>query len=359
MNAEPQLELNTHHENAHGKHLLGIQGLTREELCGMVADAATFVEVSDRSIKKVPALRGKTILNVFLEPSTRTRVSFEIAGKRLSADTINLTASGSSAQKGENLMDTARTLQAMAPDVVVIRHWASGAAKFLAEKLRYTSIVNAGDGMNEHPTQALLDLLTIQRHFGKSINELSGLSVAIVGDVRHSRVARSAVWSHLLLGNKVRLVGPPTLVPEYLVHEECFGSRVMICSDLQEGIEGADVVMALRMQKERQNQAFIGSLDEYSKMFGLSRQKLDRFCPGAVVLHPGPANRGIEINGELMYEQRSLIEEQVRYGVAVRMSVLFRLGSRDHRLGDDWERRNASDGAADEQNTSSVAGGAK
>ncbi|MCB0330590.1 MAG: aspartate carbamoyltransferase catalytic subunit, partial [Bdellovibrionales bacterium] len=273
------------------KHLLDIKSLSKEELLAFVSEAQTFIEVSERSIKKVPALRGKTILNVFLEDSTRTRVSFEIAGKRLSADTINISGSGSSISKGETLLDTARTLQAMRPDVIVIRHRASGAAHFLAQRLSSTAVVNAGDGMNEHPTQALLDLLSLQQHFGKSLQELPKLKVAIVGDIRHSRVARSNVWAHLLLGNEVRLVGPPGLVPEFLRDEECFGERVAIHSRLESGIEGADVVMVLRMQKERQKDSYIGSLDEYSRFYGVSLPKIDQHCPGALILHPGPANR--------------------------------------------------------------------
>ena len=307
--------------------LLDIKSLSQEELFRYVEESETFIEVSERRIKKVPALRGKTILNVFFEPSTRTRVSFEIAGKRLSADTINISASGSSLSKGENLLDTARTLQAMRPDVIVLRHQSSGAAHFLARRLTSTSIVNAGDGMNEHPTQCLLDLLSLQQHFQKPIRELTGLKVGIVGDVRHSRVARSNVWAHILLGNTVRLIGPPGLVPVELTDPTCFGSKVEITNDLNEGLEGLDVVIVLRLQKERQKEAFIGSLDEYSKFYGVSAQRIKRACPGALVLHPGPANRGVEINGELLYAQKSLVENQVRLGVAVRMAVLFRLAT--------------------------------
>jgi len=314
-------------QNTPLQHLLDIKSLSREQLIALVRDAETFIEVSERNIKKVPALRGKTILNVFLEASTRTRVSFEIAGKRLSADTINISGSGSSLSKGENLIDTARTLQAMRPDVIVLRHNASGAAHFLANQLQNTKIVNAGDGMNEHPTQCLLDLLTLSQRFQHSIDSLSGKTVAIVGDVRHSRVARSNIWAHKILGNKVRLVGPPGLVPELLCSSECFGPEVEIYHSLEDGLRGADIVMVLRLQKERQRDSFIGSFDEYSRFYGISSKRMNQLCPDAVLLHPGPANRGIEISGELLYEHRSLVEEQVRLGVAVRMSVLFRLAT--------------------------------
>lgn len=326
-NAEVPSLQNTTTEHSSPRNLLDIKSLTKNQLLSLVKDAETFIEVSERSIKKVPALRGKTILNVFLEPSTRTRVSFEIAGKRLSADTINITGSGSSISKGESLVDTARTLQAMRPDVIVLRHNASGAAHFLARRLRSTTIVNAGDGMNEHPTQCLLDLLTLSERFGKSTDGLTGKTVSIVGDIRHSRVARSNVWAHRILGNRVRLVGPPGLVPELLRSQECFGPDVEVHHSLEEGIRDADVVMVLRIQKERQKDSFIGSLDEYSRFFGITLEKMNRLCPDAVLLHPGPANRGIEISGDLLYEQRSLVEQQVRLGVAVRMSVLFRLAT--------------------------------
>ncbi|MCB0353226.1 MAG: aspartate carbamoyltransferase catalytic subunit [Bdellovibrionales bacterium] len=309
------------------RHLLDIRSLTREQLLSLLNDSKKFVEVSRRSIKKVPALRGKTVINLFLEASTRTRASFEIAGKRLSADTINLTASGSSVQKGEGLIDTAKTLEAMAPDILVIRHPASGAPHILAERIPKTSIVNAGDGMHEHPTQALLDCLSLMERLNRTAEELSGLTVAIVGDIRHSRVARSNMWAHRLLGNSVRLVGPSTLVPDEFAGSQYFPGGVTIHHDLAEGIEGADVVMVLRMQMERQHESFVPSLDEYSRYYGLSVAKLERFAPDAVVLHPGPANRGIEINGALLYDKRSLVSQQVEFGVAVRMAVLFSLAT--------------------------------
>ena len=325
---------NSHDSQFSLPHLLGIQDLSKAEICALVEEAAQFLEISDREIKKVPALRGKTIFNVFLEPSTRTRVSFEVAGKRLSADTINISSTGTSVKKGESLVDTARTLQAMNPDIVVIRHQASGAARFLAHMLQDTVIINAGDGKNEHPTQCLLDLLTLRKHFDKPLSELNGLNISIIGDVLHSRVTKSNVWGHLKLGNNVRLVAPPTMAPEYILSEKCFGvpekdysGSLSIHHTLSEGLKGADVVMTLRPQLERQDKSFIGSLDEYSYFYGLSREKLDRFCPNSVLLHPGPATRGVEITGELMYENRSLMEDQVKNGVAVRMAALFRLGT--------------------------------
>lgn len=311
-----------------GRHLLGMRGISAETLSDYIERALAFIEVSERPIKKVPALRGKTIINLFLEPSTRTRASFEIAGKRLSADTINISGSGSSVKKGESLLDTARTLQAMAPDILILRHSASGAPHFISQHLKHTIVVNAGDGMNEHPSQALLDLLSLRRRYDLPLTEWSRKKVAIIGDIRHSRVARSNIWAHLALGNEVRLIGPPPLVPASLGEPECFGERIQVYHELERGIEGVDILIVLRMQLERQEEFFTASLDEYSRFYGLNQEKLDRYCPDAVLLHPGPANRGVEINGSLLYEQRSLVEEQVRYGVAVRMAVLFELGTK-------------------------------
>ena len=311
-------------------HLLGIRGLTKLELEQYLLNAQNFVEVSGRDIKKVPALRGKTIVNLFLEASTRTRVSFEIAGKRLSADTINITGSESSVSKGETLMDTVRTLQAMAPEIIVMRHPASGAAAFVARHLSRSSVVNAGDGMHEHPTQALLDCLTLIQHFKDRPKGIYGLKIAIVGDVRHSRVARSNVWAHLLLGNEIRLVGPRTLLPTEFSDKKCFGDQVSLHTDLAEGIKGADVVLTLRMQLERQQDNLVPSLDEYSQAYGISERVLAKYAPDSVVLHPGPVNRGTEISGEVVDGPRSLIEKQVTHGVAVRMAVLFALGVGHH-----------------------------
>ena len=316
------------------KHLLGIRDLSLEEFNLLLNNADQFIEISTRDLKKVPALRGKTVINFFLEPSTRTRTSFEIAGKRLSADTINVSGSTSSIVKGETLLDTVETLESMAPDVLVIRHKKSGAARFVASCLSNTAVVNAGDGMNEHPTQALLDFLTLKKHYSTTDRDIQGLTVAIVGDIRHSRVARSAIWGHMLLGNKVRLVGPPTLVQPEFCGEKCFGSNVEIVHSLHEGLEGVDVVMCLRMQLERQSNHFVPSLEEYSRQYCVSEQILSRFAPESVVLHPGPANRGIEISSDVLDGPRSLTRAQVTYGVAVRMSVLFTLivGSEEENL---------------------------
>lgn len=307
------------------RHLLGIEQLKKEEFYTILSDAANFSEVAGRAIKKVPALRGKTVINLFLEPSTRTRTSFEIAGKWLSADTINISGDSSSVTKGETLLDTARNLESMAPDILVVRHSESGAAQFLARFLKTTSVVNAGDGLHEHPTQALLDCLTLRQHFAERKDGIEKLKIAIVGDVRHSRVARSNIWAHKLLGNEVRLVGPPTLVPPEFAAAAAFGSPTKIVHSLAEGLEGADVVMCLRLQLERQAQNFIPSLEDYTRQFCINERALARYAPNSVVLHPGPMNRGIEISSEVADGKRSLIARQVTNGVAVRMAVLFSL----------------------------------
>jgi len=307
------------------RHLLNIEGLSKEELYTYLKSAQSFIEVSERDLKKVPPLRGKTVVNLFLESSTRTRTSFEIAAKRLSADTINISATDSSILKGETLLDTARTLQAMAPDVLVMRHKESGSPAFLAKHLERTSVVNAGDGMHEHPTQALLDCLTLLEHFKGRAQGIENLKIAIVGDVRHSRVARSNIWAHILLGNQIRLVGPPTLVPDEFAMPGFFGERVKIYRDLRQGLEGVDVVMCLRMQLERQAGHFVPSLEEYSREYGINERLLSQLCPDSVVLHPGPANRGIEASSEVLDGKRSLVQRQVTLGVAARMAVLFNL----------------------------------
>lgn len=305
-------------------HLLGIEGLSKKEIYRYLDTAHSFVEVSERDIKKVPTLRGKTIVHVFFEPSTRTLASFDIAGKRLSADTINVSASSSSVKKGETLLDTVRTLESMNPDVLVIRHSESGAAQFAAKHLTRSSVVNAGDGAHEHPTQALLDLLTLRQHFATQGRGLEGLRIGFVGDVRHSRVARSNIWAHLALGNEVRLIGPSTLVPPDF--RDVFGSpSLSVVHDLREGLEGLDVVVCLRMQLERQSEHFVPNLDEYSKEFCVSERLLREHAPQSVVLHPGPMNRGTEITGEVADGPRSLIRRQVNNGVAVRMAVLYLL----------------------------------
>lgn len=311
------------------RHLLGIEGLTRDEIYGYLHNAQNFTEVSERDIKKVPTLRGKTIINLFMENSTRTRASFEIAGKRMSADTINLSSSGSSASKGETLLDTARTLQAMNPDILVVRHSQSGTPQFLARYLKDTSIVNAGDGMHEHPTQALLDLLSLQQQY-KILERKDGienLTVAIVGDIRHSRVARSNILAHCILGNRVRLVGPSTLVPLEFGGMFGFGEQVSVHHSLREGVTGADVVLVLRMQLERMKEHFVSSLEEYTNEYFVSSRLLDDVAPDALVLHPGPINRGVEVESELIDGPRSLVTRQVNNGVAVRMAVLLALAN--------------------------------
>jgi aspartate carbamoyltransferase catalytic subunit len=296
------------------RHLLGLEDWTRRDLLHVVDSAASFKEISERDIKKVPTLRGKTVVSLFYEPSTRTRTSFEIAAKRLSADFVSISSSASSVTKGETLLDTARNINAMRPDCLVLRHAAAGAAHFLAARVD-CPIVNAGDGSHEHPTQALLDLLTIRERLGR----LEDLTVAIVGDILHSRVARSNVHALRALGAHVRLVGPPTLVPR---EASAWGE---VSHDLRAGVRDADVILMLRIQRERQGANYFPSLDEYSRYFCLTRAVLDGAKPGAVVLHPGPINRGIEIASDVADGAESLILDQVTNGVAVRMAVLFLL----------------------------------
>ncbi len=304
------------------RHLVGIENLTKEDLISYLDSAQAFVEVSERDVKKVPSLRGRTIVTLFSEPSTRTRISFEIAAQRLSADWVSVAVNESSLVKGETLWDTAQTLEAMAPDVLVMRHKESGAARYLANRLHKTAVVNAGDGMHEHPTQALLDCLTLRQKFEQKFN--GKLTVAIVGDILHSRVARSNIYAHRLLGNSVRLVGPPTLLPKSFSSEQAFGNeKLSIHHNLREGIAGVDAIICLRMQLERQEGFFVPSLREYARNFGLTEQVLNECCPKAIVLHPGPVNRGVEVAGEVAYGSRSLVNKQVSNGVAVRMAVLF------------------------------------
>ena len=299
------------------RHLLGLEGLSREEILYLIDTAASLKEISDREIKKVPTLRGKTVVGLFYEASTRTRTSFEIAAKRLSADYVNISSATSSATKGESLLDTARNIAAMRPDALVIRHAAAGAAQFLANRIE-CPVINAGDGAHEHPTQALLDLLTVRDRIGR----LTGLTVAIVGDILHSRVTRSNVHALRALGNRVRLIGPPTLLP---AEAASWGE---IHHDLRRGLRDADVVMMLRLQRERQGRNYLPSLDEYSRYFCLTRAALDCAKPDAVVMHPGPINRGIEIASDVADGAASLIMQQVTNGVAVRMAVLFLLVNR-------------------------------
>jgi len=296
------------------RHLLGLEGLSREEILFLLDTAASFQEISRRDIKKVPTLRGKTVVGMFFEPSTRTRVSFEIAAKRMSADFVSLSASTSSAAKGETLLDTARNLAAMRPDALVVRHPASGAAHFLAERVG-CSVINAGDGCHEHPTQALLDLLTIRERKG----QVEGLTVTIVGDILHSRVARSNLHGLRALGARVRLAGPPTLVPAE------FRQWAEVTPSLRDAVRGADVVMVLRLQRERQTGQFLPSLDEYARYFCLTEEHLAHAKPDVIVLHPGPLNRGVEISSAVADGSHSVILDQVENGLAVRMAVLYLL----------------------------------
>jgi aspartate carbamoyltransferase catalytic subunit len=297
------------------KDLLGMQDLDAAEISGVLDTAASMKEIAAREIKKVPALRGKTVVNLFYESSTRTRTSFEIAGKWLSADVINFSASGSSADKGESLLDTARNIEAMSPDVVVVRHQAAGAPALLARHLR-CGVVNAGDGAHEHPTQALLDLMTIREKKG----HLEGLNVTIVGDITHSRVARSDIYGMRKMGITVTVAGPPTLIPA-----QCQELGVKVSHRLEEAIAHADVIVMLRLQHERMQGGFIPSLREYSRVWGLSLAKLDHCRPDVLIMHPGPVNRGVELAPEVADSAYSVILDQVSNGVAVRMAVLYML----------------------------------
>lgn len=305
------------------KHLLGIRDLSAEEITYLLDTAETFRDVSRREIKKVPALRGRTVINLFFEASTRTRTSFEIAAKRLSADAVNISVSTSSVSKGETLLDTARNLEAMAPDCIVVRHSMAGAPHHLA-RMCNAPIVNAGDGSHEHPTQALLDALTIREYKGR----IEGLRVAIIGDILHSRVARSNIHLLTKLGATVKVAGPGTLVPAEFAELVEQGLRVE--QRIEDAIEGADVVMILRIQRERQDAAFFPSMREYAVHYGLHPNHLERAAPEAIVMHPGPINRGIEISSEIADGSRSLILDQVTNGIAVRMAVLYLLARGNH-----------------------------
>ena len=297
------------------KDLLGIEPLTPEEITLILDTAEGFKEVSERPVKKVPALRGQLVINLFMEASTRTRVSFEIAEKRLSADTLNFSASGSSVEKGETLIDTAENLMAMHPDMIVMRHKHPGSPKMLAERLP-ASVINAGDGAHEHPTQALLDAFTIRERLGR----LKGVNVSIIGDIAHSRVVRSNIHLLTKMGAKVTLAAPPTLMP---LEIEKMGVRVV--RSLDDALEGADVVMMLRIQLERQGKLSFPSLREYYNTFGLTPDRLRRAKEGVIVMHPGPMNRGVEIASDVADGPYSVILEQVTNGVAVRMAVLYLL----------------------------------
>jgi aspartate carbamoyltransferase catalytic subunit len=299
------------------RHLLGIEGLGESEIFSILNAAESFFDVSRRSVRKVPTLRGKTIVNLFYEPSTRTRTSFELAGKRLSADVINISTSSSSAVKGESLLDTVKNLEAMQPDVIVLRHSASGAPHHIAPRTR-AHVVNAGDGTHEHPTQALLDAFTIRRAKGK----LAGLTVAICGDVLHSRVARSNAHLLTTAGATVRFAAPRTLLP---AEAEALG--VTVFERIEPALEGADVVMMLRVQRERLGGAFLPTAREYSRTFGLNAARLALAKSDAIVMHPGPMNRGVEIDPAVADGAQSVILDQVEAGVAVRMAVLWMLAA--------------------------------
>ena len=298
-----------------GKDLIGLEPLSANQIRTVLDTAEPFKEISERPIKKVPVLRGKTIVNLFFEPSTRTRVSFEFAEKRLSADTVNVTAAGSSVVKGETLVDTARNMEAMRIDMVVMRHIASGAARFLAERIP-SNVINAGDGWHEHPTQGLLDLLTIRDHKGR----IEGTRVCIVGDILHSRVARSNIYGLLKLGAEVGVCGPPTLLP---VGIQELG--VQVFRRVEEAIEWADVLNVLRLQLERMQGGFVPSLREYNRFYGVSSARLERAREDLLILHPGPINRGVEMDSDVADGPRSVILNQVTNGVAVRMAVLYLL----------------------------------
>ncbi len=295
------------------KHLLDIQSLSPAEIVTVLDTARAFKAVGERAIKKVPALRGKTVVNLFIEPSTRTRISFELAALRLTADVINFTAEASSLKKGESLKDTARNLEALNADIIIIRHSATGAPHFLSRFLK-GSVINAGDGAHEHPTQALLDTFTIREHKGN----IEGLNVTILGDILYSRVARSNIWALLKLGAKVTLCGPSTLVPKVFEEMGCHVSY-----DVDAAIANADVINLLRIQHERQRKTMFPSIGEYTSLFGLTRARFAKTKPDVLIMHPGPINRGIEINSEVADCDRSVILEQVTNGLAVRMAVLF------------------------------------
>lgn len=301
------------------KHLLGIKNLSKEDISLILTTAEQFKEVLQRPVKKVPSLREVTIVNLFYENSTRTRISFELAEKRLSADTINFAASSSSAAKGETLLDTVNNILSMKVDMVVMRHSASGAPHFLAKHIP-AAIINAGDGINEHPTQALLDAFSIREKFGK----IEGCKVAIIGDIMHSRVAQSNIYLLKKMGAKVVVCGPPTLIPKYIA--QALG--VEVSYNLRETLAWCDVANVLRIQLERQNQVLFSSLREYNIAYGISREMLDSLNKEIVIMHPGPINRGVELNSDVADSGQSIILQQVENGVAVRMAVLYLLSGR-------------------------------
>lgn len=312
-----------------GKDLLGLESLSADQIRLILDTAEPFKEVSERPIKKTPALRGKTIVNLFFEPSTRTRISFEFAEKRLSADTVNVASAGSSVSKGETLVDTARNLEAMRIDMVVIRHPSSGAAEFLAQRIR-SNVINAGDGTHEHPTQGLLDLLTLRDRFGK----IEGLRVAICGDVLHSRVARSNIWGLRKLGAEVGVCGPASLLPRDISE-----LGVILFNRIEDAIAWADALNVLRLQLERMTAGFIPSLREYNRVFGITRERLSKVKKELVVMHPGPMNRGVEIDSDVADGPHSVILPQVTNGVAVRMASLYLLAGGMP----DWQQQGGSE----------------
>lgn len=295
------------------KHILGLADLSADDIRAILQTAESFKEISARAIKKVPTLRGKTVINLFFEPSTRTRLSFEVAAKRMSADTFNISNSGSSTVKGETLIDTARNLAAMNPDCIIIRHSRSGAARLLADHIS-ASVINAGDGTHEHPSQGLLDLMTVREAKGR----LAGLKIAIIGDIAHSRVAHSDIIGFSRMGASVAVAGPATLIPRGIEELGATVSRTTL-----EAVEGADVIMALRIQKERQQDPLFPSLREYANFFGISHRVVAAAKPDAIIMHPGPMNRGVELDSSLADGERSVILAQVANGVAVRMALMY------------------------------------
>ena len=301
------------------KHLLGIKPLIKSDIVTLLDTAKQFKEVLQRPVKKVPSLRDTTIVNLFYENSTRTRISFELAEKRLSADTINFTTSGSSAAKGETLLDTVQNILSMKVDIVVMRHGSSGAPHYLAKHIP-AAIINAGDGTNEHPTQALLDALTMQETFGS----LQGLKVAIIGDIKHSRVAMSNLHLLTKMGAEVMLAGPPTLIPKHI--QEVF--NVKVTYNVNEALQWCNVANILRIQLERQNEPLFSSLSEYNKFYGISKARLDRLNKKITIMHPGPINRGVELDSDVADGEQSVILNQVENGVAVRMAALYVLANR-------------------------------
>jgi aspartate carbamoyltransferase catalytic subunit len=313
----------------HGRrHILDLDDWEPGEVLQVLDTARSMKEILARPVKKLPTLRGKTIVTAFYESSTRTRISFEVAAKILGADAVNMTASASSVTKGESLLDTVRTLQAIGADIVVMRHPQSGAPWVVADRVN-ASIVNGGDGWHAHPTQALLDLFTIRERLGS----LDGLKVTILGDVLHSRVARSDIWGLNLLGADVTVCGPPTLLPrDWVVAPETLPWRLRVEERIEPAMEGADVVMALRLQRERQHSGLIPSIREYCKLYALNTERLAMAKPGALVMHPGPMNEGVEISPEVAHGAQSVIEEQVTNGVAVRMALLYLLSGGTARL---------------------------